>query len=410
MNLKQSVGARWHETANAGGQEVGNIPGRPAAEVTLDLDSSSRIGSVSRPRLGGIALPPRARAIQKRHDMMHDTPVARPVFNGGDVGVPPQVGGDDEATVNIRSRCRDWEVLGHLDHQVGSSQRPPVRECGCSGAVFLLAAQCACLCPGVQNGDGFPGKRRIVLELRPEPRDRLPWRHRPVPRNRGDIQGPLSSLFVSVECERPYVVASMAVLAALLQDRQHILGVSWRRPFPHGLLTAYRRCEDRHRADTKRKPSGPGGPKGPLDGSRIHTDAVLGRRKARCKSRAGEIAWSRKQRAAPGLPLLPTRGRERNVNRPRTSTFLQQAEATAEFSSMPGKHFKRATGYDNGVRSVRLLRSLPGFPACENVVYRFGESKEYTDNINIPSEKQVLGFFFLILLPIAEPMETGLRA
>jgi hypothetical protein len=158
VNLEQRVGARGHQTADAGGQEVGNIAGRPAAEVPLDLDSGSRVGRVSGPRFGCIAFPPRAGAVQKRHDVVHDSPVARPVLDGRDVGVTPQVHGDDEAAVKIRTGRRDVKVLGHLEHQVGRSQGPAVGERGRRGAVSLLAARSAGLRPGVEYGDRFPGQ------------------------------------------------------------------------------------------------------------------------------------------------------------------------------------------------------------------------------------------------------------
>ena len=96
------------------------------------------------------------------------------------------------------------------------------------GAVLLLAPRSAGLGPGIEHGELLPGQGGIVLEPGSRPGHRLPRRHRPVPRHRGDVERPLPRLLITLQGEWPNVVAAMAVLAAPLKDRQDIPGVGRR--------------------------------------------------------------------------------------------------------------------------------------------------------------------------------------
>ncbi len=56
MDLEEDVGAGRQGAADPVGQMVGHIPGRPAAQVSFDLDAGSRVRRVAGSRVGGVAL------------------------------------------------------------------------------------------------------------------------------------------------------------------------------------------------------------------------------------------------------------------------------------------------------------------------------------------------------------------
>ena len=99
---------------------AGLVPGVPEAELLERRDARPRERGVSRPLLGLVPLPRGAGDVDVGADMMHDPAIPRLEVHRRDVGLPGQLRGDHEATIDVRSRGGDREVL------TGSSTRSGV--------------------------------------------------------------------------------------------------------------------------------------------------------------------------------------------------------------------------------------------------------------------------------------------
>ena len=79
-------------------------------------------------------------------------------FDGGvvdrfHVSVLRQVGGQDEATVDVGARGGHGEVFGRLEDQVGRAELPTLGERGWRRQILEVALRGACLGPGGEDVD-----------------------------------------------------------------------------------------------------------------------------------------------------------------------------------------------------------------------------------------------------------------
>src|SRR6185437_9069014 len=111
-----------------------------------------------------------------------------------------------------------------LEHDVRRPQHPALGEPRRRRHVLRIAPRAPCFGPGLEHGDVRRRERAVVLELRPDTRGGLPGRHPPFGDHRGDIRGALAGLLVRHQREGADLIATMAGLALLLEDRGHILG------------------------------------------------------------------------------------------------------------------------------------------------------------------------------------------
>ena len=156
--------------------------------------------------------------------MMHDADIPRPEVDRRDVGIARQVRGDHEAAVGVGPRGGDREVLGRLEDEVGRPQLPVRRELGRRRHVLGVALRRARLGPGLEDGDLLARERLVVLEPGPDPGLGLPGRHLPFAGHQRDVRGALPGLLKGLQGEGADMMAAMAVLALLLEDRGHVLG------------------------------------------------------------------------------------------------------------------------------------------------------------------------------------------
>ena len=153
VNLNDDVALFGQRSADAIGQESGQVAGSPAAQAAMNRIARTAKAGVTRPRLGLIALAGLARRIDEGQDVMDDTAVARPVLDGRDVLILFEMGGDDETTIDVVAAGRDGEIRTDVDDEVGRAELPVVRELRWGRQVGRVSLGCVGLGPGDQRRD-----------------------------------------------------------------------------------------------------------------------------------------------------------------------------------------------------------------------------------------------------------------
>ncbi len=153
VNLNDDVRAFGQHAADPVGQTAGLVPGRPTAEVAVDLDSGAGKALVTKTRIGLVAFPTLPGRIHIGEHVVNDLTIARPVFDRRDVHIFRQLRRDHEATVDIASRGRHGEILRGFEDQVGRAECPVVGKPGWRGQVGAVAFGSAGDGPGGQRGD-----------------------------------------------------------------------------------------------------------------------------------------------------------------------------------------------------------------------------------------------------------------
>ena len=200
------------------------MPGGPEAQVLVHRHARPGERGVPGARFGLVPRPRGTRRVKKCVDVMDDADVPRPEVDRRDVRVAHQVRGDHEAAVGVGPRGGDREFLGRLEDEIGRPQLPVRRERERRRHVLGVAPWRAGLGPRLEDGDLLARERLVVLEPGSDPGLGLPGRHLPFAGHQRDVRGALPRLFEGLQGKGADVMAAMAVLALLLEDRRHVLG------------------------------------------------------------------------------------------------------------------------------------------------------------------------------------------
>ncbi len=126
VDLNDHVALLGERSADPIGQEGGQVARRPAAQAAVNRVAGAAEAGIARPRFGQVALAGLTRDIDVGQHMMNDPAIARPVLHGRDVLVLFELGGDDEAAIDVLTLGRHREIGADVDHQVGSAELPVV--------------------------------------------------------------------------------------------------------------------------------------------------------------------------------------------------------------------------------------------------------------------------------------------
>ncbi len=224
MDLNDDVGLSRQADSDALRQAMGLEAGGPEAQF-VGFKPGAILCRIAGPRGIFVEHAPPPQGIDVGDEMMHGAARGWSVVDSFDVVVLREVGRQNEAPVDIGPGRGHLEVFGWLEDQVWRPELPALGERAWRRKIFRVSERGTCLSPGSEHADLLGGQRLVVLELRAEAAGRLPRRHRTLFGDEGDVMGALARLLVSLECERPNLVAAMAALALRLEDRGDILRV-----------------------------------------------------------------------------------------------------------------------------------------------------------------------------------------
>ena len=152
MDLDNDVGLGGNANTDSFGKAVGLAAGCPEAQF-VGWDPRAGDGKVSRPREFGIELPPLPAGIDVSDEMVHRTAVSRSEIDRLEVRIFGQVGGEDEATVDVGARGGHREAFGRLENQVGRPELPALGKLGRRRQILGIALRGTGLGPSGEDLD-----------------------------------------------------------------------------------------------------------------------------------------------------------------------------------------------------------------------------------------------------------------
>ncbi len=226
VNLDNDVGLGRDADSDAIGESMGFESGGPEAQF-VGFKPRARRCRVARAGRICVELAPPSHGIDVGDEMVHRASCGGRIVDRFDVTVFRQISGQNEAAVDIGPRGGYREIFGRLEDQVGGPELPTLGKRARGRQILGIASRGPRLGPGGEDAD-LPGRERlVVLELRANPTGRLPGRHRPLFRHEGNVMRSLAGLLISLQRERPDLVAAMAALTLRLEDSSDVFRVSW---------------------------------------------------------------------------------------------------------------------------------------------------------------------------------------